>query len=120
MHISLKDFSERLRQALLDRDGDKLSRYIAEDYRGISLNGTIEAKADILEAYRKDGVVLSEYQTYDEEYLEFEDLGIVTGRGYVSGNWSDIQFEHHVLFTDLYRRKDQEWEYFRSQVTEVP
>jgi hypothetical protein len=52
---------EELREALFDCNQSKLNELISDEYQGFSLNGTVERKEDILQAYKPGSIKLSKY-----------------------------------------------------------
>lgn len=108
-----------LRAALQNNDSNKLSEIISEEYKGISLHGTLETKADILNSFKPGGVILTDYNAEETEFEISDNLGIFTGKGFVAGRFQEFVFEHHVLFTDIFKYYDSGWKYYKSQVTEI-
>ena len=92
---------------------------ISDDYRGFTLNGTTESKNDILTNYKPGGVKLSTYEVSEIEYHVFSEIGIVSGEGTIVGSYGEYEFRHKVLFIDLFRLVNDDWKYFKSQVTEI-
>jgi hypothetical protein len=110
---------EKLREALIKCDQDQLKTLISDDYQGFSLNGTIENKELILQTYQPELIELSRYTV---EYMECEvsaNLGIITGKGEIKGKFGELDFQHEVLFTDIFKFMEKRWQYYRSQVTEI-
>jgi hypothetical protein len=110
---------EQLRGALFECNQHKLKELISDDYQGFSLNGTVESKAHILQAYQPGGVKLSEYLTEDMKCEVSSEFGIITGKGRIEGRYGDYDFQHEVLFTDIFKVNNERWQYYRSQATEI-
>ncbi len=110
---------EELKNALRACNLGKLEEIILEDYRGFSLNGTIEVKDDILLYFKPGGIKLSKYEVLEVEYEIFSDIGIVSGRGTITGSYEGHNFQHKVLFIDIFKYVNDNWKYFKSQVTET-
>ena len=115
----LKTIFNNLRTALKNNDNNALDNIIANDYIGFSLHGTIETKNDILNSFGANGVVLSEYSVENMEFEQIGDVGIVTGKGFIAGRFQEFNFKHNVLFTDIFRLYNNNWKYYKSQVTEI-
>ncbi|MBN1301612.1 MAG: nuclear transport factor 2 family protein [Melioribacteraceae bacterium] len=109
----------KLKDALLKSETEKLNEIILDDYRGFSLHGTIETKDDIISSFKHGGIKLSEYSVEHAEYEQFYEIALVTGKGKIAGKYEDYEFHHTVLFTDVFKYSDGSWKYFRSQVTEI-
>lgn len=110
---------EELKNALRTCNVGKLEEMILESYRGFSLNGTIEVKDDILLYFKPGGIKLSKYEVSEVEYEIFSDIGFVSGKGFISGSYEGHKFQHNVLFIDIFKYVNDNWKYFKSQVTET-
>jgi hypothetical protein len=110
---------KELREALMRCDTRKLGQLILDDYVGFSLNGTIESKKDILENFKPGMTTISEYSVKDETVEVYDRIGIVTGKGTISGSYQGYGFLHHVLFTDIFKYDDGGWKYHKAQITEI-
>jgi hypothetical protein len=109
-----------LKEALTSCHVNSLDDIISDDYMGFSLNGTIENKKDILDNFRPGGINLSKYEVEDIRYEVFTEIGIISGKGMISGSYGEFNFEHDVLFTDIFKNTKGTWKYYRAQVTEIP
>ena len=110
---------EDLRDALKTSNVQKLKQIILDDYRGFTLNGTIEIKDDILVHFKPGCIKLSKYEVSEIAYEIFSEIGIVSGKGFIAGSYEDNEFHHMVLFTDIFKYIDGSWRYFKSQTTEI-
>ena len=110
---------EKLKHALRTCSVGKLEEMILEDYRGFSLNGTIEVKDDILMYFKPGCIKLSKYEVLEVEYEVFSEIGIVSGKGVIEGSFEEHKFQHEVLFVDIFKYVNDNWRYFKSQVTEI-
>jgi len=108
---------ERFKQALFQCDSDVLRQLIAEDYRGFDPQGLAQNKSSVLEAYCSEGVDLQIYEVEELETAIIESVGIITGKGRISGKYKEIYFDHVVRFVDLYIRSAGSWQLYYSQVT---
>ena len=110
---------EELREALIKCNQSKLIELVSDEYQGFSLNGTIENKEIVLETYKPGCIKLSQYHTEDMKCEVSSDLGIITGKGSIEGIYREFDFQHEVLFTDIFKFINERWQYYRSQVTEI-
>ena len=110
---------EKLKNALITCSVEILEEMILEDYRGFSLNGTIEVKGDILMHFKPGCINLSRYEVLEVEYEVFSEIGIVSGKGVIEGSSEGYKFQHKVIFIDLFKYVNDNWRYFKSQVTEI-
>jgi hypothetical protein len=110
---------EHLKQALIGGHAEELENMILDDYKGFTLNGTIEVKEDILAAFRPGGVNISKYEVADVLYEAFSEIGIVSGKGSIEGSFQEYTFQHEVLFIDIFKYVNGHWKYYKSQVSEI-
>jgi len=114
----LKAFDD-MKKALMTCNQDKLREMILDDYSGFTLNGIIETKDNILAHFKPGGIKLSKYEVSEIEYEVFAEIGIVSGKGILAGSYEEYEFQHKVLFTDIFKYINDDWRYFKSQVTEI-
>jgi hypothetical protein len=110
---------EELREALFDCNQSKLNELISDEYQGFSLNGTVERKEDILQAYKPGSIKLSKYIIEDMKCEVLADFGIINGIGKIDGKYGEYNFQHEVLFTDIFKFSYDRWLYYKSQATEI-
>lgn len=110
---------EDLKEALKTCKVQKLKQIILDEYRGFTLNGTIEIKEDILAHFKPGCIELSKYEVSDIAYEVFSEIGIVSGEGFIAGSYENHEFHHKVLFIDIFKYINNSWRYFKSQVTEI-
>jgi hypothetical protein len=110
---------EELRAALLACNEKKLDKLISNDYQGFSLNGTIEDKTLILQTFKPGGIEITIYTVEDIHCEMSNTLGIITGKGRIEGRYGEYEFQHEVLFTDIFKLINSSWQYYKSQVTEI-
>jgi len=110
---------EELREALFECNQSKLIELISKEYQGFSLNGTIENKEIVLQTYKPGFIKLSKYLIEDMKCEVSGDFGIITGKGRIEGRYDEYDFQHEVLFTDIFKLVNDRWQYYKSQVTEI-
>jgi ketosteroid isomerase-like protein len=113
----LLDTFQKFRQALFACDVPMLKELMDEEYVGFDPQGNSQDLQMTLEAYQPGCVQLD---TYDVEELETKvigEVGIITGKGYIHGTFTESEFEHSVRFLDLYILREEKWRLYLSQVT---
>ncbi len=108
-----------VKEALMTNNTNVLKSLLSKDYQGNNLRGDIENRALVLEAYKPGGVILNRFDVNDLDIKVIGNVGIITGRGYISGVYENVVFEHDVRFLDIYVRKVSKWQYYMSQTTEI-
>ncbi|MFN2127234.1 MAG: nuclear transport factor 2 family protein [Anaerolineales bacterium] len=110
---------EELREALFECNQSKLIDLVSNEYQGFGLNGTIENKEIVLQTFKPGIIKLSKYQIEDMKCEVSGDFGIITGQGRIEGSYGEYEFQHHVLFTDIFKLINGRWQYYKSQATEI-
>ncbi len=108
-----------IRDALRAGDTAALTQLIAEDYRGFDLRGNPEDRKIILEVYRPGGAKLTTFEVEGLATRVIGDVGLVTGRGTIGGEYGDDTFQHTVRFMDVFARQGSTWRLIASQNTEL-
>ena len=110
---------EELKEALIECNVNKLEKLISDDYQGFSLHGTIESKEIVLQTFKPGIISLSEYSVEDIKCEMSNSIGIITGKWRIEGQYDEYEFQHEVLFTDIFKFINDSWQYYKSQVTEI-
>jgi hypothetical protein len=108
-----------VRDALLAGDTASLRDLYAEDFRCHSLQGDVEGRQAVLDAYGPGGVRLEIFEVEDLAAEVFSEVGLLTGLGSISGHYEKTEFRHRVRFVDVYLWCGGRWRYHFSQSTEV-
>jgi len=114
---SLLETFDNLRNALISCDVDTLKELIADDYCGFDPQGNPQDLSMTLEAYQPGGVKLDRYDVEDMKTHVIDNVGILTGKGQISGTFSGSEFEDHLRFLDIYVFRSGQWQLFLSQTT---
>lgn len=110
---------EELKKALIACNVKNLEKLISDDYEGFSLHGTIDSKEIILQTFKPGNISLSEYSVENIKCEMSNSIGIITGKGRIEGRYDEYEFQHEVLFTDIFKFINDSWQYYKSQVTEI-
>lgn len=113
----LLEASDDFRKALFSNDIQAMHELMAEDYTGFDPLGNPQDRKMSIDAYRPGGVKLGTYDTDDLESRIIGDVGIITGKGHIKGEFAGHEFEHKLRFLDLYVYREGRWQLYLSQVT---
>ena len=115
----LREAFDAIGRAQAGNDLSALRHLYAEDFRGHSIRGEVEDRAQVLSAFGPGGV--QGYRMDAEEIAAEADgnVGWVTGCGTVSGRWGETAFFHRLRFLEVYRWRDGRWQCYRAQGTEI-
>ena len=113
----LRDATEALARAELERDVDALRRLIHDDFLGVDPSGAMLTKDDTVDTYGSGLIVLQTLVVEEQHIRVFGDTGVVTAQSMMRGRTPEGEFERRYRFTDVYVRQDGEWRLFASHVT---
>jgi ketosteroid isomerase-like protein len=113
----LRDATEALARAELERDVDALRRLIHDDFLGVDPSGAMLTKRDTVETYGSGLVVLQTLVVEEQTIRVAGDTGVVTAQSMMRGRTPEGEFEQRYRFTDVYVRQGGEWLLFASHVT---
>jgi hypothetical protein len=117
--ISLLETFDKLRDALFANDVNELNLLIANEYVGFDPLGNPQDKKMSLDTYQPGGAKLERYEVEEVEVRLIGEVGIITGKGYISGTFEEFEFEHNLRFLDLYVHRELRWQLYLSQVTQL-
>jgi ketosteroid isomerase-like protein len=109
IHKQIEGLEQQWRQALLTNDVAAMDHLLADDYVGISSNGTVETKAQALAQRRAGTVRISKLDLSDVHVRVYGDTAVVTSQANLVGTngASDISGEYR--YTRVYNRRLGQW-----------
>jgi len=108
-----------VKDALLACDAVKIKELYAVDYEDFGIRGEIADKNAILECFKPGGIAIEKFVSEDIRVEEIGAVGIIRGKGYIKGRYTNTFFEHKLLFTDIFIFRESRWQYYRSHSTEI-
>jgi hypothetical protein len=107
------------REALLANDTRVLESLIADDYTGYDPLGNPQDKKLSVDAYQPGCAKLDRYDVSDVITRMLGQVGVITGKGHLHGEFAGEEFEHNLRFLDLYVFRGGRWQLYLSQVTTI-
>ncbi len=108
-HKEIEGLEQDWRQALLSSNIGALDHLLADDYLGVTANGTLETKADLLALRRGGTVKFSELNLSDLKVRVYGDTAVVTSRAEVAGTNGGTDISGHYRYTRVYNRREGQW-----------
>ena len=114
----LREIPEELSAAWVARDRATIEHLIAPDWKVTHVAGQRLTRSDVLrdmfetDANRVDSMTLDEV-----EVRVFGDTAVVTGRTRARGSQSGAQYDVGLRFTDVFVRRDGDWQAVASHAT---
>ncbi len=108
-HKEIEGLEQDWRQALLSSNIPALDHLLADDYLGVTANGTLETKADLLAMRRSGTMRFSELTLSDLKVRVYGDTAVVTSRAELSGTNGGTDISGHYRYTRVYNRRQGQW-----------
>ena len=105
------------RDALMANDTEALDGLMTQGYRSYNLRGGLEGRELVMEVYGPGSTTLDVWEVSDLQAEVFSEVGVLTGKGFISGTWEGMDWSHHLRFCDIYLKKEGEWQLHLSQAT---
>jgi hypothetical protein len=107
----------RFRDALAACDTTALDSLLSEGYRGYNLQGHLENRDVVLEAYAPGAATLEVWEISDLRVEVFSEVALLSGQGFVAGTWHGRPWSHHLRFCDSWVRTNGTWRIHLSMAT---
>ncbi|HZZ38153.1 MAG TPA: nuclear transport factor 2 family protein [Acidobacteriaceae bacterium] len=105
----IESLEQQWRQAILTNNVSEMDHLLADDYIGITSNGTVESRAQDLAQRRAGTVRITELDLSDMHIRVYGDTAVVTSQAQLQGTngASDISGEYR--YTRVYNRRLGQW-----------
>ncbi len=109
IHKQIEALEEQWRQAIVTNNVTEMDHLLADDYIGISANGTVETKAQAL-AQRKAGTVqIKSLDLNDLKVRVYGDTAVVTSRAALEGTNGQSDISGNYRYTRVYNKRLGQW-----------
>lgn len=118
-HKEIEGLELDWRQAMLSNNVSAVERLLADDYLGISANGTLETKADEL-TRRKSGMLhITQLDLSDIKVRIYGDTAVVTSKADLVGKSGDRDISGRYRYTRVYSNRDGQWRIVSFEASRV-
>jgi ketosteroid isomerase-like protein len=118
-HKEIEGLESDWRQAQLTNNISMVDRLLADDYLGISANGTLETKADEL-ATRRSGILhITELDLSDIKVRIYGDTAVVTSKADLVGKRGDRDISGRYRYTRVYSNRAGQWRIVSFEASRV-
>lgn len=119
VHKQIEALEMEWRQAQLDNNIAEIDRLLADDYIGISANGTIETKAQTL-AQRKAGTLrITSLQLDGLKVRVYGDTAVVTSRADLQGTNGESDISGTYRYTRVYNYRLGQWKIVSFEASRI-
>jgi ketosteroid isomerase-like protein len=109
VHKEIEALEMQWRDAVVGNNVTQMDHLLADDYIGISANGLVETKAQVL-ALRKAGTMrISELNLSDLKVRVYGDTAVVTSRASLAGTNGQSDISGNYRYTRVYNRRLGQW-----------
>jgi ketosteroid isomerase-like protein len=119
-HKQIENLEQDWRKALLASNVPAMDHLLADDYLGVTANGTLETKADLLAMRRAGTVHISELNLSDLKVRVYGDTAVVTSRAEIAGTNGGTDIGGHYRYTRVYNRRNGEWRIVSFEASRIP
>ena len=120
VHKEIEELESQWRDAMLTNNVAAMERLLADDYLGISANGILETKADILATRRSGAVKLTQMELSDVKIRVYGDTAVVTSKVDVSGTSNGRDVSGHYRYTRVYNYRNGQWQIISFEASRMP
>jgi hypothetical protein len=101
-------------------DRAELERLVADDYRLFGSDGAAQNKAQFIADFTSPNFDIDPFTIEEFDARMFGDTAILTGRVALSGTSSGNRFTVNLRFSDVWVKRDGQWQVVFAQTTRIP
>jgi len=119
IHKEIEALEQQWREAVISNNVTAMDQLLADDYIGISANGTVETKAQAL-AQRKAGTVrIKSLDLNDLKVRVYGDTAVVTSRAALEGTNGQSDISGNYRYTRVYNKRLGQWKIVSFEASRV-
>ena len=109
IHKEIEALEQRWRDAIISNNVSEMDHLLADDYIGISANGTVETKAQALAARKAGTVKITQLDLNDLKVRVYGDTAVVTSKADLSGTNGQSDISGNYRYTRVYNKRLGQW-----------
>jgi ketosteroid isomerase-like protein len=119
VHKQIEGLEMEWRQAQVDNNIDVISNLLADDYVGITANGTVETKSQTI-AQRKAGTIrITSLDLDDLKVRLYGDTAVVTSKAELQGVNGQSDISGKYRYTRVYNRRLGQWKIVSFEASRI-
>jgi len=118
VHI-IDGLEQRWRQAQLDTDTAVMANMLAEDYLGISSDGTLATRGETIAAFRSGAYRFTKIDTSDRHIRVYGTTAVVVSTAEVAGLRDGQNISGRYRYTRVYHRINHVWKIVSFEASEL-
>lgn len=109
VHKQIETLEMQWRQAQVDNNIPVMEHLLADDYVGISANGTIESKVQAIAQHKAGTVRITQLELDDLKVRLYGDTAVVTSKADLQGVNGESDISGKYRYTRVYNRRLGQW-----------
>jgi ketosteroid isomerase-like protein len=120
-HVQIEDLEHQWQQAALSDDVAAMDKLLSEDYLGITANGELQTKTQLLDRMRNRKFVISSMDVTDMKIKRVGAIAIVTSLAQVEGEANGEPVSGSYRYTRVYQHLPSgAWRVTSFEATRIP
>ncbi len=107
------------RDAEVNNNVSEMAKLLADDYIGISANGTVETKSETLDARRAGTVKIQSLNITDLKVRVYGDTAVVTSKAALVGENGQSDISGNYRYTRVYNRRLGRWKIVSFEASRI-
>lgn len=109
--IEIKQYEQRLKEAMLQSDVAELDRLLAEDLVFTNHLGHLMSKQDDLLVHKSKIIKINNLTLSEQNIKIYNNTAIVTVKAFIAGTFNGNESENNFRFTRVWNKEpDKEWQ----------
>ncbi|HEX4007507.1 MAG TPA: nuclear transport factor 2 family protein [Acidobacteriaceae bacterium] len=109
IHKEIEALEEQWRQAVVTNNVGEMGRLLADDYIGITSNGTVETKTQAVDQSRAGTLRITKLDITDTHVRVYGDTAVVTSQADLVGSNGASDISGQYRYTRVYNRRLGQW-----------
>jgi ketosteroid isomerase-like protein len=119
IHKEIEALEQQWRQAVISNNVTEMDHLLADDYMGISANGTVETKPQALDMRKAGTVRIKTLDLTDLKVRVYGDTAVVTSRATLEGTNGQSDISGNYRYTRVYNRRYGQWKIVSFEASRI-
>lgn len=119
LHKQIEALEMQWRDAVLHNDVRQMDRLLADDYLGISANGTVETKSEELAQSRAGTLRIQSLNLNDIKVRIYGNTAVVTSRAELTGVNGQSDISGNYRYTRVYNKRYGKWRIISFEASRI-
>lgn len=119
IHKEIEALETQWRDAVVGNNVSQMDRLLADDYVGISANGTVETKSEELDQRRAGTVRIQSLEITDLKVRVYGDTAVVTSKAALTGVNGQSDISGNYRYTRVYNKRLGHWKIVSFEASRI-